>query len=142
MSKDPNIDPQDPRAVLANDDVEVAPALSTRERMRANILGAKAQSELVIVFGEELELRQPSLGVIMAAKTEGTTNQVTTMMTGYAYIPGTNEKVFEEGDADAIMELPMGPDMKRFLDAMNKLLGVEVDAKELEAKISDRTKSA
>lgn len=61
------------------------------------------------------------------------------MLIDYTYVPNTDVKVFEAADVDALMEAPFGPEMKGFLDAMNKILGI--DGKAIEEGVKDATKS-
>lgn len=112
----------------------------TRDEIRAKVLGAKPLVKVVEdFFGVTVELRQPDLGTILNAREEDQSNQVTRMLTDFTFVPGTEEKVFEPADADALIKLPFGPPMQRFIDSMNEILGV--DAGKLEAAVKDATKS-
>lgn len=112
----------------------------TRDEIRAKVLGAKPLVKVVEnFFGVTVELRQPDLGTILNAREEDQSNQVTRMLTQFTFVPGTEEKVFEDADADALIKLPFGEQMQRFIDAMNEILGV--DAKKLEEAVKDATKS-
>ena len=62
------------------------------------------------------------------------------MLTDYAYVPGTNEKVFEVEDIDSLKNLPFGAEFTRLMDKVNALLGIK--AEEVEKTIKDAEKSA
>lgn len=112
----------------------------TRDEIRAGIFNAKPKSEVVTdFFGFDVEIRQPELGVILATRQEDESNQVARMLTDYTYVPETNDKVFEREDVEAIQRIPFGPEMKRYIDKMNELLGV--DPKDTVAGIDQAKKS-
>lgn len=119
--------------------VEAAPVLS-RDEMRAKIFSAKPAFEIVDDFyGVRLELRQPSLAIALEARNQGETEAVFQMLLNYAFVPGTNEKVFEPTDVDMLRDLPFGPAMTDLMGKVNKLLGIdEATVAEL---LKDATKS-
>jgi hypothetical protein len=98
-----------------------------REALFSNIRD-KAKSKNVILFGQEIELRQPSLGTILDAQQEPDRKKgMVHMLVNYAYVPGTDEHVFEEGDYDDIMQLPFGDDLTRLQTAIGELTGINVE---------------
>ena len=119
---------------------EAAPAM-TRDAMRAKIFSAKPKTETVEDFyGATLELRQPSLAVALEARNQEENEHVFTMLLDYAFVPGTDEKVFESTDVEMIRALPFGPSMTDLLAKVNKLLGI--DGAAIEEMLKDATKSA
>lgn len=97
-----------------------------RDELRAKIFAAHERKfEIVKFMGAEIELRQPKLGDIISAREEENRQAavIKTLVT-YAYVPGTDERVFEEGDADALMELPFGQDFLNVNTAIEKLTDV------------------
>ena len=112
--------------------VEVDGAVQlTRDQLRKALLGTapKPESKIIEMFGVDLELRQPSLGSIMKARDE--TDQVTRavdMIIEYAYVPGTDEHVFEFTDRDVIKNWPFGKDLTRLNAAIAELTGVDIEA--------------
>lgn len=92
----------------------------TRDEIRKTALAHRPVKKKIIRFhGVDIELRQPSLGdVIRAQGEDDRTKGVINTLIDYAYVPGTDEKVFEEADADVLMNMPFGKD---FVDA-NKAL--------------------
>lgn len=126
-----------------NPEVEVAapPQTPTRDEIRAKVFGAKPKRKIVKdFFGADVEIVQPSLGVILATRQEGEDSQISKMLIDYTYLPNTQEKVFESADAEALLAIPFGEEMKRFTDAMNEILGIS--SKEIEMGIKDATKSS
>ena len=95
--------------------VEDAPP--NRDDIRAQIFSSenkKAQSKLITVFGVKLELKQPSLGEIIDAQAEEDRKRgIVNMLIRYAFVPETNERVFEEADFDSILGLPFGDEIGR-----------------------------
>jgi hypothetical protein len=109
---------------------EPAAAPLTRDQIREKVFGAKAESKIIDFFGAQVELRQPTVGVTMEMR-QGTPEQATSqMLINYTFVPGTQEKVFEEADAEAIMQLPFGPDMNRYTTEVNKLVGISTEGLE------------
>lgn len=122
---------------------EAAPSAEkpkTRDEIRAKIFSAKPKFELVEDFyGTDIELRQPDLETALQARNAEENEHVFTMLLDYAYVPGTNEKVFEEADVEAIRALPFGPEMANLLGKVNKLLGIDGEA--IAEMLKDATKS-
>ena len=91
------------------------------------------QSIKLTIFGQEVEVRQPTVKQITAlakrAQVEGS-SAIINILTEYCYVPGTNEKVFEDGDAEALMELPSGKWLTDLNAAVSTLSGVDVAAAE------------
>jgi len=106
----------------------------SRDAMRAKIFGAKPEKETIDFFGTRVELRQPSLGVMLEARNASIEEASVQMLLNFAFVPGTEEKVFEVADEDSIREIPMGPDLQRLYGACNKLLGVDTEALEKQVK--------
>ena len=111
---------------------------STRDSIRAGILGTNNfRSEVMSLFGQKVEIRQPSLDAAMkmADHLDGSSNALVNFMIEYCYVPGTNQKVFEEGDREVIKGLPFGPDVQKFQSIALELAGISEDA------IADETKN-
>lgn len=112
---------------------------ATRDTIRAAIFNAKPESACIEFFGNEIELRQPTMGVVMNLRKMEEVDQTTQMLINYAFVPGTNDAVFEPEDEDGIRGIPFGPDMNRLLEAINKLLGISVEG--LEKQVQNAMKS-
>jgi hypothetical protein len=100
--------------------------MSVRDTIRSKIFASKDfAKEEVDFFGEKLELRQPNLGQVLAVQSDDDRQSaVIDTLIKYAYVPGTEEKVFESGDSAALLELPFGADFVRISTALEKLTSV------------------
>lgn len=98
--------------------------MSGRDDIRAAFFGIKTRSLTVNVAGVDIEVRQPSVKDVMSGATkQGTDNSniIVKVLIDQCFIPGTDEKVFEETDMDALMATPFGKDWQLLNDAINKL---------------------
>ena len=104
----------------------------TRDDLRAQIFAPKAfKSRSLKLFGAEVEIRQPSLGDILTFQDEvDKQTGLILLLTGYCYVPGTNEKVFEEADADGILNMPFGDDLIKLNEIIEELTGIDVAGEE------------
>lgn len=104
-----------------------------RNALRAALIGQKhkANSETVTLFGQEIELRQPTLGTILKARDEADERTRTTdVFLQYAYVPGTEELVFEEGDRDTILNWPFSEELLAIQLVIAKLTGIDISNEE------------
>jgi hypothetical protein len=101
----------------------------TTEALAVNLRGTifadqnkKRASREITFFGARIELRQPTLRDItnMADEASEQAAIVSTLL-HYAYVPGTEQKVFTEAHIEALMELPFGPDFTAVADAIREL---------------------
>ncbi len=116
---------------VVHTDALLSDAPLTRDELRKALLGTapKAESKIIKMFGVDLEIRQPSLGSIMAAREENDQAiRAVDMIIEYAYVPGTDDHVFEMTDRDVIKNWPFGKDLTRLNAAIAELTGVDVDA--------------
>jgi len=105
-----------------------APA-PTRDEIRAKLLGKTplAESKLITLFGMELELRQPTLEAILRARDVGDdATRAVDMIIEYAFVPGTDEHVFENSDREMMLRWPFGKDLTSLNEAIADLTGVDV----------------
>lgn len=111
-----------------------APGLD-RKTIRASIFSGKHKPRGIIVdfFGTQIEIRQLRVAD-MAQLALGMQNEqeaVIATLVHMAYVPGTEERVFDDADADSLKQLPNGPDMTRVAQALKELVDVNLpDAKE------------
>jgi hypothetical protein len=101
--------------------------MATRDAIRSAIFSDKKVAvEKIMFFGQEIELRQPILRQILAVQaTEDRESVIVDTLIKYAFVPGTEEKVFEDGDAEQLLALPFGKDMLRVSTALTKLTDVD-----------------
>jgi hypothetical protein len=107
-----------------------APA-PTRDEIRAKLLGKTplAKSKMITLFGMELELKQPTLEAILKTRdTEDNTARAVDMIIEYAFVPGTDEHVFESADREMMLRWPFGKDLTDLNEAIAELTGVDITA--------------
>ncbi len=110
-----------------------------RDAIRTSIFTAKPKSKLLTVFGTEIELRQPSLAAILTSQSDGSTpaEKAAQMLISYAYVPGTDVKVFDDVDVPGILGLPWGTDMTVIQQAISELTDLESATKSAEGNSQD-----
>lgn len=104
-----------------------------RDNIRAKVFASdtrKGETALIDFFGTTIELRQPSIGEIQKfgdAVGDDKSIGFTNILIDYAYVPNTDEKVFEEGDVADLNELPFGADVQRVIAAIEKFTNLSVN---------------
>lgn len=100
----------------------VADIKSMRDDIRGKIFSTKQKKILTSFNGAQIELRQPNLKTVLEnLDNADRKNTVVTILIDYAYVPGTDERIFEDTDFDSIMELPFGSDFMEVSEAIDKL---------------------
>lgn len=103
-------------------------AVRTRDQIRQTILQTRAPKKKVVLFlGEDIEIRQPTLEDISNLKTDDSDENrsaIIDTLVKYAYVPNTDERVFEETDRDVLFKQPFGADFTRVIDAITELTDV------------------
>lgn len=99
-----------------------------RDLIRGAVLNTTAvKSKIVTFFGQDIEVRQPTLGAVLdATNAADRKDQVVNMLLTYCYVPGTDETVFEEGDRESLINLPFGDDVGRMQKAIAELTTIDV----------------
>ncbi len=117
---------------------------STRDTLRANIFGAKnklRKSKIIDLFGTDIEIRQPTVGEISALAKQASADEgsvgLALALIAYAYVPDTNEKIFEDTDKDGILSFPAD----RWVDDLNKAIAemTGVDLEEARKNLKETT---
>lgn len=105
----------------------------TRDDIRSAIFSSKKfKSELVTIFGAEIEVRQPSLGVVLEASddSKSTKDSLIDILINYCFVPGTSDHVFEDTDRDGLMKLPAGEDFTRLNEVIARMTGIDIKGAE------------
>lgn len=92
--------------------------------------GAKPKSKIIMFFGEEIELRQPTTGRVLELRRLDADNPgqaAAQMIIQYCFEPGTKNLVFEDTDIDIILSMPFGEDMSRMNHAIAGLTDINVE---------------
>jgi len=101
----------------------------TRDQIRAALIGKKhaPKREAVTLFGVAVELQQPTLASILDARDDADEKTRTAdVFIRYAYVPGTDERVFEDGDRDVILNWPFNEELIQVQRVIAKLTGVDI----------------
>lgn len=104
---------------------------STRDDIRKAIFASNTtESKTISFFGQQVEVRQPSFQEVMtSASSDSDPVQASiNMMMLYCYVPGTDEKVFEEADRDSLAKLPLNSDMATMQKTIADLSKIDVSA--------------
>jgi len=113
------------------------PEASPRDKLRSALLGDKkrttAQRRPIVLFGMDIELKQPTFGEMMDLRDldTGRERAISTVIR-YAVVPGTDERIFEEGDRPTIESWPFGEDVMKIQEAVMELTGIDIDDLEKE----------
>lgn len=110
---------------------EVVSKLLTRDEIRTALLSKvpEAKSKSITIFGVNIELRQPSLGSIMDTReNDDAKSRAADMIVKYAYVPGTDDLVFEDTDVQMILKWPFGEDLLELQTAITELTGLDIDS--------------
>lgn len=97
--------------------------MTTRDELRSRIFASrKPKSKVVKFFDVEIELRQPTLGdIVRAQQNEDRQAAVIETLVKYAFIPGTDDHLFDEADAESFETMPFGADFLRVSNALEEL---------------------
>lgn len=109
----------------------------TRKQMRDQLLGhaPKPVRKALILWGIEVDFVQPTLEAILKGQAElSVKDRSIDMIIGYACVPGTDERVFEEADKELIMTWPFNEDVMNMQIAIADLTGVNIGAAEEDLK--------
>lgn len=95
-----------------------------RDRIRAELLKTRpVKSKIIDFFGQQIEIKQLTLGAVIDARTQldDTQGALIGILLKYAYVPGTEELLFEDTDADSLRALPFGGDFINLTNAITEL---------------------
>lgn len=105
----------------------------SRDELRSSIFGGARQnfrSETTQLWGHTVEFRQPTLGQVLNVGQAEPGDAMIRMIIDYTYVPGTNEKLFEEGDKDTLRAMPFDQGLNALADIVTKLTGIDVEEAE------------
>lgn len=103
---------------------------STRDSIRTKIFAdakSRFQRKVVDFQGVDIEVRQPSLGQIMGAQeNESNTEGTIKLAIEHCYVPGTEEKIFDDADKDSLLALPFDQGMANINQAIADMTGISL----------------
>lgn len=107
-----------------------------RDKLRSAILegdNSKPATKTITLFGNDVEIRQPSIGTVIDDADK--VKNIADILMQYCYVPGTDEKLFDDADRDSLLAMPWGPEFLKAQQAINELAGVA--AADVEAAKND-----
>ncbi len=114
-----------------------------RDNIRAQVFSTDVfEREEVEAFGTTIEIRQTTLGRVLELQEKLKDDRKVAIglaFLEFCFVPGTDERLFDDVDLDLVLGLPFGKDFQKVQDVINKLMGVtEKDIKDAEGN-SDET---
>ena len=108
----------------------------SRDNIRSKIFSSRnknRKTKEIDFMGEKVEVRQPTVRQVQElakeAKKEDSDAVLLSIME-YCYVPGTNDKVFEDADKDGLLDLPVGDWLNNLNKAIEEMTGVDVSMAE------------
>jgi hypothetical protein len=103
-------------------------SVSKRDAIRAAFFNQKIQAKTVTVAGIAMEIRQPAVGDIMMMQVpEGMDSRkyaAAKVLCDYCYVPGTDEKVFDQADIESILAVPFSGDWVKLQTEIDSLTDI------------------
>ncbi len=104
----------------------------SRDDIRQAIFSAqnrKRKRKTVPLFGTEVEVRQPTVQEMreLGGSDDSSQLAIVTMLINFAFVPGTDEKVFSEGDYDMLASMPLDGDMTNIVRIVQELTSISID---------------
>jgi hypothetical protein len=106
---------------------------SARDTVRAKVFSEKSTvTKVTLDEGLVIEVRDGKVGdMIDAVSVEDVKHRMARLLINCCFIPGTEEKVFEEADFDTLMELPFGGTYQKVTDAINSRMDLKTRTEEV-----------
>ncbi len=118
---------------MSDQPVSIEDRKPSRAEVRAAIFNKKPNSMYMTFNGAHIELRQPNMNTLLSAQVdENRVKNMAKMLIAYAYVPGTDEKVFDDTDVDGICTLPWNEDMQLLQENIAELTSPSAKVKSLE----------
>lgn len=124
---------------MAKNDDDIAPTTGAepKKMTRAELRELMFSPEKIVAHrvplnfnGVDLEWQRPSIQEIQEAQDSGSErNFVVALLISYSYVPGSEEKVFEDGDYATIMQMPYSEEYGSTVQTIIKSLNLKVDEK-------------
>lgn len=92
-----------------------------RGKLRAKFLADKVKKVTVTIDGMDIEVRQMSVGQMLDTISEDDRKkQMARYIVDCCFVPGTDEKIFEEEDLEVLMGMPAGGYYSQIMEQINK----------------------
>lgn len=101
---------------------------SMKKQLRDKILNTRPNAtKTVSLFGNSVELKQPTIGELLALQELANNKErIVAVMLNHCYVPGTNDKIFEPEDGEALLALPFSEDITRVQEAFGDLTDIDL----------------
>jgi len=112
-----------------------------RDDVRKKIFGntLKGSREIITLFGAEIEIRQPTLGMILEAQQEVDRRKaLVRILVNYCFVPGTDDHVFDETDEETILQLPFGPELTKLNEVIARMTAINVASAEKNSGVAQQ----
>lgn len=110
-----------------------------RNKLRTTIFSGdhlEVKRKVITFNGVPLELRQPTVNDFLNMQDESTEDNpdkkkqfAISFLIQYAFIPGTEERLFETGDMEMLCSMPMNNSFMQVMQAANELMDIKTEEK-------------
>lgn len=110
-------------------DEQATPVRLNLQEIRTKIFSHKIRAKKIVQFmGVEIELWQPTLEDMTAqfrgSEDENRRAAVVDTLIKYAYVPGTEEHIFQAADEETLKSMPFGKDFTGVMEALQELTDI------------------
>jgi hypothetical protein len=97
--------------------------MNTRDDIRQAIFdkASTRKRKIVTFLGVDFELLQPNVAEMLALADKGSLFGLSEILIRFAYVPGTEIRVFESADKEMLENLPFSTEVRDIVDAFNSL---------------------
>ena len=100
--------------------------MSVRDDIRTACFNQPFKSKIITFAGAQIELRQPPVGALLDSElTSDKKVMAAKMLCDYCFVPGTNDKVFDETDKDSIAQMPFNKEWQTLQSAISELTDLD-----------------
>lgn len=106
-----------------------------REQLRAQIFqesNRKPKSKVVKFYGVDVEVRQPLVVDVLEDRSDDGDKRIAMLRLAikYSYVPGSDDRIFEDGDYDSLKTMPLDESFQNVFEAINTLSSINTKAQE------------
>lgn len=104
----------------------------TRDQIRAAMFESEhalAKAIPIQYLGADLEWRNPTIRQMQELRDQEDKNFMVLLLIGYTFIPGTDEKIFEDTDYDRLVDMPIHGDFQKVVNTIAATIDLNVEEK-------------
>jgi len=101
---------------------------NARDLIRSAMFSIKPRSTIVeLASGVKVEVRQPTIGDLVEDpdRVNGRREASARMIIRYCFVPGTEEKVFDDADIESLLAVPFGNEWVKLQKAIEGLIDLD-----------------